>query len=88
MSTNGSFFVSAEDSWSQSVKRRYLCRTFVLESESAGGSKPDIAIAVERQRSVLIDLARRFQLTDREIEAVQHLADAPPQIPVQFCAVD
>jgi len=41
-----------------SGRRRYLCRTFVLEPESKRGSK-----------------AARFQLTDREIETVQHLAD-------------
>ena len=58
-----------------SGKRRYLCRTFVLEPESNRNSKPTIAIVLERQRGVLIDLAARFQLTDREIEAVQHLAD-------------
>jgi len=58
-----------------SGRRRYLCRTFVLEPESKRGSKPTIAIILERQRGVLIDLAARFQLTDREIEAVQHLAD-------------
>jgi DNA-binding CsgD family transcriptional regulator len=54
--------------------RRYLCRIFVLEPESNGGSKPTIAITVERD-SVLLDLVARFQLTDREVEAVQHLAD-------------
>ena len=58
-----------------SGRRRYLCRTFVLEPESKRGSKPTIAVILERQRRVLSDLAARFQLTDREIEAVQHLAD-------------
>ena len=60
---------------SQSIKRRYLCRTFVLESESTGGSKPYIAITVERQRSVLIDLCDDFNLPSVDFEAVQHLAD-------------
>jgi len=59
----------------KSGKRRYLCRTFVLERESNRNSKPAIAITLERQRWIVIDLAARFQLTDRQIEAVQHLAD-------------
>ena len=59
----------------ESGKRRYLCRTFALEQECNKNSKPAIAITLERRHSVLIDLATRFQLTDREIEAVQHLAD-------------
>jgi len=58
-----------------SGKRRYLCRTFALEEEGNRNLKPAIAITLERRHSVLIDLAARFQLTDREIEAVQHLAD-------------
>jgi DNA-binding CsgD family transcriptional regulator len=58
-----------------SGKRRYLCTTFVLEAETDRDSKPAIAITLERQRSAVIDLAARFQLTDREIEAVQHLAE-------------
>ena len=33
------------------------------------------SIEIRSRHSVLIDLAARFQLTDREIEAVQHLAD-------------
>lgn len=58
-----------------SGKRRYLCRIFVLEHESNGNSKAVIAITLERRHSVLSDLATRFQLTDREVEAVQHLAE-------------
>jgi DNA-binding CsgD family transcriptional regulator len=57
-----------------SGRRRYICRTFILEADSQGGSKPTIAIAVERDR-LLLDLVVRFQLTGREIEAVRHLAD-------------
>ncbi len=57
-----------------SGRRRYLCRTFVLEPESNGGSTPTAAITVERD-SVPLDVVARFQLTDREIEAVMHLAD-------------
>ena len=58
-----------------SGKRRYLCRTLVLGSESTGGSKANIVITLERQHPVFIDFARRFQLTNREIEVVHHLAD-------------
>ena len=58
-----------------SGKRRYLCRTIFLETELNGNGKPTIALIVERERSVLSDLATRFKLSEREIEAVQHLAD-------------
>src|SRR5438093_6196875 len=58
-----------------SCKRRYQCRTFVVEPQFDRSSNPAIAITLERRHTVLIDLAARFQLTDREIEAVQHLAD-------------
>src|SRR5881628_1323444 len=58
-----------------SGKRRYLCRIFVLEPESNGHSKAAIAITLERRHSALSDLAGRFQLPDREVEAVQHLAE-------------
>jgi len=59
-----------------SGRRRYLWRTFVLEPESTDrDSSPAIAIMLERQRWTLMDLAARFQLTDREMEAIQHLAD-------------
>ena len=58
-----------------SGKRRYLCRTFVLEAAPVRDSKPAFLIILERQRRGLIALAARFQLTDREIQAVKHLAD-------------
>ena len=59
-----------------SGRRRYLWRTFVLEPESTDrDSSPAIAIMLERQRWTLMDLAARFQLTEREMEAIQHLAD-------------
>src|SRR5438093_11607798 len=57
-----------------SGKRRYLCRTFVVESQPIRDSKPAFLMILERRRRV-IDLAARFQLTDREIEAIQHVAD-------------
>jgi DNA-binding CsgD family transcriptional regulator len=61
------FFVSG--------RRRYVCRSFLLESEFNASSKPVLALTVERNRWVLGDLVMRFQLTDREMEAVQHLAE-------------
>jgi DNA-binding CsgD family transcriptional regulator len=51
-----------------------VCRTFVLEAASSD-SKPTIAVTVERDQGIIFDLAARFQLTDREIEAVQHLTE-------------
>ena len=58
-----------------SGRRRYVCRSFVLEPDTQGGTRPTVAVTVERDRWVLRDLVTRFQLTDREMEAVQHLAD-------------
>jgi len=58
-----------------SGRRRYVCRSFLLEPNSTGSSNPSIALTVERDRSALHDLAARFQLTDREREAVEHLAE-------------
>jgi DNA-binding CsgD family transcriptional regulator len=57
-----------------SGRRHYLCRAFVLESESHGGPNPTMAVTVERD-SVVPDVLTRFRLTDREIEAVRHLAE-------------
>jgi len=58
-----------------SGRRRYRCRIFALEPKSKDRSKPTIAITVERDSWVLPELLARFQLTDREFESVQHLAD-------------
>src|SRR5436309_115740 len=60
-----------------SGRRRYVCRSFLLELNSEGPSKPSIAMTVERDRWALHDLAARFKLTDREQEAVEHLANGP-----------
>src|SRR5262249_60177620 len=57
-----------------SGRRRYLCRTFPLEDQSTGG-KPNIAVTIERDGWMLYDLMTRFQLTEREFEAVQYLAE-------------
>lgn len=56
-----------------SGRRRYVCRTFGLKPASNAGSGPTIAVTLERDSS-LRDQVARFQLTDREIEVVQHLA--------------
>jgi len=56
-----------------SGRRRYLCRTFVLETESNGRSRPTIAVTVERDS--LLDVVAGFQLTPREVEVVQQLAN-------------
>ena len=56
-----------------SGRRRYVCRAFGLEPAIPAGSSPAIAITFERDSS-LRDQVARFQLTDREIEVVQHLA--------------
>jgi DNA-binding NarL/FixJ family response regulator len=56
-----------------SGRRRYLCRTIGLEAAANGGHRPAIAITFERD-GVLRDQVARFQLTDREVEVVQHLA--------------
>ena len=58
-----------------SGRRHYVCRSFVLEPDSNDDSRPTIAITVERDRWALRDLAVRFQLTDREREAVENLAN-------------
>jgi len=47
----------------------------MLEPEFNERSKPTAAITVERNRWVLRDLVMRFQLTNREMEAVQRLAE-------------
>jgi DNA-binding CsgD family transcriptional regulator len=58
-----------------SGRRRYMCRSFLLEAAFNRGSNPAVAMTIERNRWVLRDLVMRFQLTDREMEAVQHLAE-------------
>jgi len=57
-----------------SGRRRYVCRSFVFEGGAEHRGKPVIAITIERDRSALLDMAARYQLTYREMEAVRHLA--------------
>jgi DNA-binding CsgD family transcriptional regulator len=58
-----------------SGRRRYVCRSFVLEAWANGSSRPTMAITLEREGWILHDLVTRYQLTGRETEAVQHLSD-------------
>jgi len=57
-----------------SGRRHYVCRWFMLEAQSEG-SKPTMAVTIERHRWLIRDLVVRYQLTDREVQAVQHLAE-------------
>lgn len=60
----------------QSGKRRYLCRTFLVDSHANGPSHPSLAVLLERSRSgsvPLLQLARQFNLTRRERDALEHL---------------
>jgi DNA-binding CsgD family transcriptional regulator len=57
-----------------SGRRRYLCRIFMLGMDPGGKFERIIAITIERDRALLHEL-ERFHLTDRESEAVQHLAE-------------
>jgi DNA-binding CsgD family transcriptional regulator len=60
-----------------SGRRRYWCRTCVLRSCLEGAGAPAIAVLLERQHSgwstALSDASRRFSLSQRETETVQHL---------------
>jgi DNA-binding CsgD family transcriptional regulator len=58
-----------------SGRRRYICRSFSLGVSFNGQSKPSTAITIERDRQPLYDLEVRFQLTERERQAVEHLAE-------------
>lgn len=59
-----------------SGRRRYHLRVFSVRSPIANGSKPAFAILVERSKKPTIDLSdlsKRFRLTKREVETVEHL---------------
>jgi DNA-binding CsgD family transcriptional regulator len=58
-----------------SGRRRYICRSFSLGVSFSEPSKPSIAVTIERDRQPLYELEVRFQLTEREREAVEHLAE-------------
>jgi DNA-binding CsgD family transcriptional regulator len=59
-----------------SGRRRYTCRSFLLESCDDRTRSAVVAIVLERQRHdpvELTELGRRFHLSQRESETVQHL---------------
>ncbi len=59
-----------------SGSRRYLCRTFVLNSQARNSSRPTVALLFERptRRSVEISkVSEQYCLTRREREAVEFL---------------
>ena len=58
-----------------SGRRSYICRSFSLGVSLSGPSKPSIAVTIERDRQPLYELEVRFQLTEREREAVEHLSE-------------
>jgi DNA-binding CsgD family transcriptional regulator len=57
-----------------SGRRRYVGRIFMPEFDPKNRFESTIAITLERDRPLLRELVARFQLTDRESEAVQHLS--------------
>ncbi len=59
-----------------SGRRRYVCRPFLVESLDHGSRPPIVALTLERRPRdplVLAEVGRRFHLSPREIETVQHL---------------
>lgn len=59
-----------------SGRRRYTCRRFLLESRSGHLQPPMIALLLERSAREAFDLSeasRRYHLSRRECETVQHL---------------
>ena len=59
-----------------SGKRSYQLRVFSVGSPLANGFKPAIAVLLERSKKSSIDLSnlpKRFRLTQREVETVEHL---------------
>jgi DNA-binding CsgD family transcriptional regulator len=60
----------------RSGRRHYYCRAFRVEPNSEGPSRPSIAVLLERGPSTLTSLSfvsQRFNLTDREQEALEFL---------------
>jgi DNA-binding CsgD family transcriptional regulator len=57
-----------------SGRRRYVGRCFLLEHDPGRSLRPAVAITIDRVGSILRHVVMRFQLTQREVEAVQYLA--------------
>lgn len=73
--SNGSTELKGKGSLT-SGKRSYQLRVFSVWSPLANGSKPAIAMLLERSKKSGIDLSslpKRFRLTQREVETVEHL---------------
>jgi len=59
-----------------SGKRQYTCRSFLLDFVDCASEDPTVGLLLERQRRApmeLVDTNRRFHLSPRESETVQHL---------------
>ena len=59
-----------------SGRRRYKLRVFSLRSSLANGFKPAVAVLLERDQKLKVDLSflsGRYRLTRREVETVDHL---------------
>lgn len=59
-----------------SGRRRYVCRSFLLEVREGDTRPPLVALLMERpaqQQAGLFEANRRFHLSPREYETVQHL---------------
>ena len=60
----------------QSGRRRYFCRTFLVDSNAKEPFQPSIAILLERGPAALVPLSRvcqQFNLTRREREVLEYL---------------
>jgi DNA-binding CsgD family transcriptional regulator len=60
----------------QSGRRQYTCRLFSVSPISGSRQRPALALLIERNAVSmnLLGMAEEFKLTQREYEAVQHLA--------------
>jgi DNA-binding CsgD family transcriptional regulator len=59
-----------------SGRRRYVCRSFLLESQGIPARQPTVGVLLERhlgEQVALFEVSRRFHLSPRERETVQHL---------------
>ncbi len=60
----------------KSGKRRYVCRSFRLDSHESNGNHPTVAVLLERYSSgvgALSQMSEQFALTERERETVELL---------------
>lgn len=60
----------------QSGKRRYLCKTFMVNCNGHASPQPAFAVLLERAAAGIVnsaELSERFALTQRECETVEYL---------------